>query len=1374
MSLYKQKYNPLAHALNLVPATTAVTFKEAVPTFADLPSTGNIKGDGRITNDTGHLYMWDGTAWQDQGDIVDITWDALTGKPISTPANIDDAVSKKHSNSLDHAAHSDDQDLSGKVDKVVGSSLVPDTEILKIHALHSDDQDISGKEDSANKSTDVALGTSDTLYPSQKAVKDYVDTAIENIDLPIFNVQGIVQSPSTDVDICNGGSAWCGPVAPIGDPLLAFDNDENTNCWIRGGAFIPHWIGYDLGVGVAKIVTTLRFKVGMHNEGIDTFTFKGSNDGTNYTTLYSGNAANNSDWQEFTFANATAYRYYKIDDIWTYSPPEQYLRVYEVEMKEPSPSYPDYIVAPGAVGLFSGQDNNLAQWNGTAWEFRTLEVGSLVYILNINREYIYNGATWKDTGIMPDVDPLLTANSDALVPSQKAIKEYVDTEIAGIVIPAPDLSEYLKNTNVDNETIQYTASPLDIYLNSLFHFDGVNGATSTLDEKGANTIVLVNGANISSDLSKFGGTSLRFHRYQTQFAYITYSPSINLGLMDEGTIDFWMYTDIINQYEQRFIGQPGYWMFQIHPDGVVRWWSDSIDMNIGTITAQEWHHAALVKEPNSSVVKLYWDGIYKGSHNASSYSHVCPLYIGFDGQYEPSTGNVDELRISHKARWLTNFTPPTQAYSLYVDGQISVKVDVDPTLAADSDLKVASQKAVKAYVDNFPPVDLSSYLKNTQINPDTMEYDATPIDTYLTSLFNFNGTNGDTTTLDEKVFRTITLTGSSLSNTNPKFGATSLNVARSTGSYAEIPYNANWNFYLIPEGTIEFWVKLDAVINISQRIFGSDPADYSGWGLSCGADGRMGWRHQYDYWTGSPGLNLGNVEANRWYHIAAVKEFGTTVVKIYLDGVYQGSGNDINYHHAVPLRMGFLGRYEPTGGNFDDLRFSDKARYTANFIPPKSQFSIYFDGRIGVNPDTDPTLSANSDDLVPSQKAIKEYVDTEIGDLIIPIAPDLTPYLKIADANPDNLIYSETVALDVYTKLLLHCDGAIDETGKTVTNVNGVFSNLIKKFGTYSVYFPSNGYFEVPASSDFDFGSGNFTIDFWANWAGFPSTGFLYCSQSVDGAFAIYLESMKFSFLTYDVGGTTAQYISTDAWAGNTDEWYHLAFVRNGANFKLYINGINHLLTLQTAIGTIAPTNAPLIIGNHPNHISGPFARYDELRVSKGIARWTTDFTPPTAEYTGTLNRDFAVKFDVDPTLAADSDVRVASQKAIKQYVDDSIPSISGKEDVANKSTNTSLGTSDTLYPSQKAVKEYVDTAVGSGGASVTRGTFTNTDLVAGILTVTHSKALTAPYSLVISVFNNNAKMVIPDDVTGLTNTFKIDLTSFGTITGTWGYAYLA
>jgi len=71
------------------------------------------------------------------------------------------------------------------------------------------------------------------------------------------------------------------------------------------------------------------------------------------------------------------------------------------------------------------------------------------------------------------------------------------------------------------------------------------------------------------------------------------------------------------------------------------------------------------------------------------------------------------------------------------------------------------------------------------------------------------------------------------------------------------------------------------------------------------------------------------------------------------------------------------------------------------------------------------------------------------------------------------------------------------------------------------------------------------------------------------------------------------------------------------------------------------------------------------------------------------------VPIDTDPLLAADSDLLVASQKATKAYADTKQAALGfTPEDVANKSTSTSLGTSNILYPTQNAVKSYVDTGL--------------------------------------------------------------------------------
>jgi len=106
---YKAKINPFNGMLQLVPTNIVLSFKEGVDEQADLPLSGNAVGDARIANDTGHLYVWSIesssgllTDWIDAGDIVDLNWSAIAGKPSSAVADIDDAVTKRHSPESDN------------------------------------------------------------------------------------------------------------------------------------------------------------------------------------------------------------------------------------------------------------------------------------------------------------------------------------------------------------------------------------------------------------------------------------------------------------------------------------------------------------------------------------------------------------------------------------------------------------------------------------------------------------------------------------------------------------------------------------------------------------------------------------------------------------------------------------------------------------------------------------------------------------------------------------------------------------------------------------------------------------------------------------------------------------------------------------------------------------------------------------------------------------------------------------------------------------------------------------------------------------------------------------------------------------------------
>lgn len=114
MSQYRNKLNVRTGAFNLVPTANVLNWKAGVASQANLPLSGNTLYDARLTNDTHHLYLWTKDAsvglitdWVDQGDIIDVDWAVITNRPSSSVADIDDAVSKKHSNSLDHSQNTD-------------------------------------------------------------------------------------------------------------------------------------------------------------------------------------------------------------------------------------------------------------------------------------------------------------------------------------------------------------------------------------------------------------------------------------------------------------------------------------------------------------------------------------------------------------------------------------------------------------------------------------------------------------------------------------------------------------------------------------------------------------------------------------------------------------------------------------------------------------------------------------------------------------------------------------------------------------------------------------------------------------------------------------------------------------------------------------------------------------------------------------------------------------------------------------------------------------------------------------------------------------------------------------------------------------------
>ncbi|MCL5247098.1 hypothetical protein M4I21_14850 [Cellulophaga sp. 20_2_10] len=121
-------------------------------------------------------------------------------------------------------------------------------------------------------------------------------------------------------------------------------------------------------------------------------------------------------------------------------------------------------------------------------------------------------------------------------------------------------------------------------------------------------------------------------------------------------------------------------------------------------------------------------------------------------------------------------------------------------------------------------------------------------------------------------------------------------------------------------------------------------------------------------------------------------------------------------------------------------------------------------------------------------------------------------------------------------------------------------------------------------------------------------------------------------------------------------------------------------------------------------------AFYDDATLQTNIANNTTAITAETTRATAAEN---AIQADVDANETAATNAINAVQTDVDTNEADADAAIALKEDAANKSTNVALGTSDVNFPTQNAVKTYVDAQV-AGSTQVIVSTDTDNDVTAG------------------------------------------------------------
>lgn len=375
--------------------------------------------------------------------------------------------------------------------------------------------------------------------------------------------------------------------------------------------------------------------------------------------------------------------------------------------------------------------------------------------------------------------------------------------------------------------------------------------------------------------------------------------------------------------------------------------------------------------------------------------------------------------------------------------------------------------------------------------------------------------------------------------------------------------------------TVETWVFFNSLNAANNIIFDGRPTSTSGAypTLYATATSLRWYTSSADRVTGSFTWTPGT-----WYHVAAVRSSGST--RLYVNGAQVGSAftDATNYINGAGRPTigghGFNTATAGLDGYLRDFRVTKGvARYTGPFTPPSTP------------------LPTGGDD--PSWASVS---------LLLPMATDFT------DVSANALAATVNGDAKIATN-------AVPYGGAQISTAQSRFGGAAMSFNGASSRI------QLGRAGDpvYNIGTADFTIECWIYptvAAGTSANGGIYSAWNggAANAFLLYIQSgTGNSRITFYTQAQTTLLQSTNPVTLNA--WTHVAVCRSSGSTRMYINGV--LESTSTASYTMTPSAAaPVTVGAYWQASAVEGTSYfngfiDELRVTKGVARYTGNFTPP-------------------------------------------------------------------------------------------------------------------------------------------------------------------
>lgn len=192
----------------------------------------------------------------------------------------------------------------------------------------------------------------------------------------------------------------------------------------------------------------------------------------------------------------------------------------------------------------------------------------------------------------------------------------------------------------------------------------------------------------------------------------------------------------------------------------------------------------------------------------------------------------------------------------------------------------------------------------------------------------------------------------------------------------------------------------------------------------------------------------------------------------------------------------------------------------------------------------------------------------------------------------------------------------------TVSGDTKTVTAQYKYYGSSLYLDGSSDYLQYSDSADWNFGSGDFTIEGWFRIETLITVNSTYmslvtqrASSTSNYAFTVEYGKNSSGTVLLQVGVSTSGSGATSTaaispWSPSAGQWYHFAAVRNSSTLKLYLDGTE--AASAAVSGTLYDSSATLKIGSYNTTAAAFFKGWlQDIRITKGVALYTAGFTPP-------------------------------------------------------------------------------------------------------------------------------------------------------------------